>query len=103
MAQALGMPPLKFSATWKLKVIAQFAQVDKQQYHLNGQEKIKLCLQKPGTTIINHNITNQTVSVDHCEDPGCHITKVIYNITDRQIKALIDLSTDCGQIIQVNG
>jgi hypothetical protein len=40
--------------------------------------------------------------VDHCEDPGCHVTGVLYNVTNRQITALIDLSTDCKQSIQVH-
>lgn len=57
------------------------------------------CDMDSGTTSIPHNSESPT-NVGHCADPGCYSRAVNYNATNRQMKALADLSSECHQSIR---
>jgi hypothetical protein len=54
-----------------------------------------------GITIINHNTMNLT-DVAHCVEPGCDPHPITYQASEKQMKALIDLSQECSQSVSVN-
>ncbi len=54
-----------------------------------------------GSTLVLHD-SESPVNVGHCADPGCYWRDINYNAAIRQIEALIELSDECHQSIQVN-
>jgi contactin associated protein 1 len=40
--------------------------------------------------------------VNHCEEPGCDAYPISYEASEKQIKALIALSSQCSQSIAVS-
>ena len=54
-----------------------------------------------GSTSITHDSESQT-NVGHCTNPGCYSRNITYNATNRQIRALAELSQECHQLITVS-
>ncbi|XP_057368939.1 uncharacterized protein LOC130690004 [Daphnia carinata] len=57
------------------------------------------CNMTTGTTAIPHDCESP-LDVGHCADPGCYSRPVNYYASSRQMKALVDLSTECHQAIK---
>ena len=53
-----------------------------------------------GSTSILHDSESPT-DVGHCADPGCYSRPIRYNANARQMNALVELSFECHQSIQV--
>ncbi len=56
---------------------------------------------KTGSTSILHD-SESSVNVGHCADAGCYSRSINYNSSIGQIKALMELSTECHQSIRVS-
>jgi hypothetical protein len=56
---------------------------------------------KTGSTSILHN-SESSLNVGHCSNAGCYSRSIIYNSSMGQIKALMELSTECHQSIRVS-
>ncbi len=56
---------------------------------------------KTGSTSILHD-SESSLNVGHCSDAGCFSRSINYNSSIGQIKALIELSTECHQSIRVS-
>ena len=52
-----------------------------------------------GLTQISHN-SEEKIEVSHCDDPGCYSRPIIYDSSFDQIKALIELSESCSQLMR---
>jgi len=52
-------------------------------------------------TTISHD-SEAEMSVSRCDDPFCYKHRVAYDVTMRQIKALIEISRRCRQYIKVS-
>ena len=69
---------------------------------LNGEEPIRVYCdftEDYGLTQISHN-SEERIEVAHCNDPGCYSRPIIYDSSFDQIKALIELSESCSQLIR---
>ncbi len=53
-----------------------------------------------GTTSISHDTEEKTIT-DACDGPGCYEKQVNYVATVKQMRALIDISKQCRQSIEV--
>ena len=56
---------------------------------------------KTGSTSILHD-SESSLNVGHCADAGCYSRSINYNSSMGQIKALMELSTECHQSIKVS-
>ncbi len=56
---------------------------------------------KTGSTSILHD-SESSLNVGHCADAGCYSLSINYNSSMGQIKALMELSTECHQSIRVS-
>jgi hypothetical protein len=56
---------------------------------------------KTGSTSILHD-SESSLNVGHCADAGCYSRSINYNSSMGQIKALMELSTECHQSIRVS-
>jgi hypothetical protein len=56
---------------------------------------------KTGSTSIVHD-SESSINVGHCADAGCYSRSINYNSSMGQIKALMELSTECHQSIRVS-
>jgi hypothetical protein len=56
---------------------------------------------KTGSTSVLHD-SESSLNVDHCADAGCYSRSINYNSSMGQIKALMELSTECHQSIRVS-
>ena len=69
---------------------------------LNGEEPIRVYCdftKDYGLTQISHN-SEERIEVAHCNDPGCYSRPIIYDSSFDQIKALIELSESCSQLMR---
>ena len=53
-----------------------------------------------GSTSVTHD-SESPINVGHCADPGCYSRAINYDASSRQMKALVELSAECHQSIQV--
>jgi hypothetical protein len=60
-----------------------------------------LSFHKTGSTSILHD-SESSLNVGHCADAGCYSRSINYNSSMGQIKALMELSTECHQSIRVS-
>lgn len=60
---------------------------------------IWICWQS-GSTSVPHDSESKT-NVGHCADPGCYSRIIHYSASSKQLSALIELSSECRQSIQV--
>jgi hypothetical protein len=56
---------------------------------------------KTGSTSILHD-SESSLNVGHCAEAGCYSRSINYNSSIGQIKALMELSTECHQSIRVS-
>ncbi|XP_057369391.1 uncharacterized protein LOC130690394 [Daphnia carinata] len=56
------------------------------------------CDMTTGSTSIAHD-SESPINVGHCAEPGCYSRTINYNASNKQIKALIELSAQCHQSI----
>ncbi len=56
---------------------------------------------KTGSTSILHD-SESSLNVGHCAEAGCYSRSINYNSSMGQIKALMELSTECHQSIRVS-
>lgn len=57
------------------------------------------CNMTTGMTAIPHD-SESPLYVGHCADPGCYSRPINYYASSRQMKALVDLSSECHQAIR---
>ena len=69
---------------------------------LNGDEPILVYCdftEDSSFTQISHD-SEDKIEISHCQDPGCYSRPIVYDSSLEQIKALIELSDSCNQLIR---
>lgn len=88
------MTPFTFIVTWR-QVMA---------YYTIVQWKLFLIVRYfcfEGSTSIAHD-SESPINVGHCAEPGCYSRTINYNASNKQMKALIELSAECHQSVVVS-
>ena len=67
----------------------------------NLGKQIKINEPYTGMTLIGHNLEVNRLDTGTCTTPGCYTRAVTYNVTYRQMEALIEISDTCRQNFQV--
>jgi hypothetical protein len=67
----------------------------------SNKDLIHYLAMKTGSTSILHD-SESSLNVGHCADAGCYSRSINYNSSMGQIKALMELSTECHQSIRVS-
>jgi hypothetical protein len=92
--QGVGDDPINVYCDMTSGLIVKFS--IKEKYDL-----IHYLDMKTGSTSILHD-SESSLNVGHCADAGCYSRSINYNSSMGQIKALMELSTECHQSIRVS-